>query len=243
MQRWFKSALKKCLLGKIKEIVANYYKGKQVHQPVNAQPAKRQKRSQRDSFSFCNRSKVTEDTGEELTIHDPKDMAEEEVEEYMKMYENKNGLYHLFNKASEPLIGWCLSDVVKKYPGTSRAAKGVYSMLAGSGGLENDIGGFGHIISRKRGSMDLGLVSCQMLVKHNMKFLNKPGGSKKIPTFGQDWQKYIPKMEWVLEAGSWVVQSKSSSLTEEEFFADPEEMMTQADSDGMDSEGEETQVY
>eukprot|EP00957_Ditylum_brightwellii_P065425 4963072-Ditylum_brightwellii.AAC.1 len=64
MTRWFKSALKKCLLDMIIKLCVKYYKGKQVQSTCtgNAPSSKRQRTGRRSgSFLFCTDSGGSEE--------------------------------------------------------------------------------------------------------------------------------------------------------------------------------------
>jgi hypothetical protein len=71
---------------------------------------------------------------------------------------------------SNLMVWWAAPDMARNYPCMSLVAGAIFSMLAGSGGLECDIGGIGDVITSKRSCIDPGMVEATMMIKLNEKY-------------------------------------------------------------------------
>ena len=74
-----------------------------------------------------------------------------------------------------------------------KVAKAIFSMLPGSGGLENDIGAFKDIISPKRESLDPGMVEVLLVVKLNKSLAEFNTLEVKVLRRGDTWKEKLPR--------------------------------------------------
>ena len=127
---------------------------------------------------------------------DPSEKAEQEWQKFM--FDKKGKIFQMYDdEKSSPVEWWSNPQVVFEFPALSRVALGFYSMLPGSGGLENDIGGIGHLVSQKRASLSQGMAEAMMLVKLNKKL--RPVDVTKVPELGSKWKESIPNRKNLFE--------------------------------------------
>jgi hypothetical protein len=159
-----------------------------------------------DGDSFSMDLDWTRSQGSEIitttTRKTPKEKADDEISRYDTMVVgiNDNALKALPSFRAESIPLWWADERVRaKFRALSRAALGFHGMLAGSGGLECDIGALGDIVGRKRASTSLmGMVEAQFLTRINKNLI--PKDTTKIPALSSNWVDKIPKRDWVFDS-------------------------------------------
>jgi hypothetical protein len=85
---------------------------------------------------------------------------------------------------------WAHPSQESEYPCISRVFGALIGCLAGSGGLENDIGGVGDTVSSKRGSLSAGMLEASMMIRLNPTLIEM--NSSKIADLGMGWKAFVP---------------------------------------------------
>ena len=117
------------------------------------------------------------------TQRTPKIIVEDEIERYKQVAKSvctSDTVNEWWGKPAQVLSFPCLSQV----------AGALFGMKPGSGGLECDIGSFGDVISRRRGSLNTGMVEASLMLKLNGDLLSYD--TTKVVNLGKEWRNSIP---------------------------------------------------